>query len=153
MKTEIRVREAKIEDVLVIIQFNIAMAKETEDLNLPLEKIVPGVHAIFDHPHLGFYLVAELDGCIAGSLMVTTEWSDWRNGIFWWIQSVYVKPEFRRRGVYRALYSDVKAKARKTPGICGFRLYVEKENSAAQTTYSRMGMAEAHYKMFEELLE
>jgi ribosomal protein S18 acetylase RimI-like enzyme len=104
----------------------------------------------------GFYVVAEYCASadsreVAGSLMVTYEWSDWRNGVFWWIQSVYVKPEFRRQGVYRRLYEFIKQRAAQESNVCGFRLYVEKENRIAQATYERLGMTETYYKMFEEL--
>jgi ribosomal protein S18 acetylase RimI-like enzyme len=85
--------------------------------------------------------------------MITYEWSDWRDGLFWWVQSVYVKPEHRRRGVYTVLYEFVKALAAADPSVRGFRLYVERENAAAQRTYERLGMSESHYKMYEELLE
>jgi ribosomal protein S18 acetylase RimI-like enzyme len=99
---------------------------------------------------LGFYLVAEAaDGQVAGSLMVTTEWSDWRNGRFWWIQSVYIQPDWRRRGVFRALYRHLTEIAEDEPDVCGFRLYVERENAAAQATYRALGMHEGVYRVYE----
>ena len=100
---------------------------------------------------MGFYLVVEDQGDIAASLMVTTEWSDWRNGLFWWIQSVYVRPENRRQGLYRKLYKSVKALAESETNVCGFRLYVEYYNTNAQSTYRALGMEETVYKVFEEL--
>ncbi|REL38957.1 N-acetyltransferase [Rhodohalobacter sp. SW132] len=151
MKNRISIRKATADDAESIAEFNIAMAMETEQKKLERDGIEPGVKALFDHPEYGFYLVAESGDEIIGSLMVTKEWSDWRNGLFWWIQSVYVIPEFRRRGVYRAMYEKVKQLADQAETVCGFRLYVEKENTVAQQTYLSLGMKETHYKMFEEI--
>ncbi|MGE5838493.1 MAG: N-acetyltransferase family protein, partial [Deltaproteobacteria bacterium] len=99
-----------------------------------------------------FYLVAELNGQVAGSLLVTRECSDWTNGLFWCIQSVYVPPEFRKRGIYRPLYDAVKAHAKSNPEVCGFRLYVAKNNRAAMSVYSKLGMSETEYRIYEESL-
>ncbi len=151
MKDRISIRKAAADDAEPIAEFNIAMAMETEQKKLERDRIEPGVKALFDHPEYGFYLVAESGDEIIGSLMVTKEWSDWRNGLFWWIQSVYVIPEFRRKGVYRAMYEKVKQLADQAENVCGFRLYVEKENTIAQQTYLSLGMDETHYKMFEEI--
>ncbi len=153
MNSEIHVREATINDAGILAEFNGAMARETENKELPPGRTGPGVRALFAKPEYGFYLVAEIENRIAGSLMVTKEWSDWRNGLFWWIQSVYVRPEFRRRGVYRALYEAVRTRAGRHPMVCGCRLYVEKNNAAAQEVYRRLGMYETHYTVFEELFE
>jgi GNAT superfamily N-acetyltransferase len=131
--------------------FNIAMAEETENLKLLPEVITAGVAAILADAGRGFYLVAESGAEILGSLMVTSEWSDWRNGFFWWIQSVYVRPKYRRHGVYRTLHEHLRELAKTEPNICGLRLYVERENERAQATYSRLGMHETHYLLFEEL--
>jgi GNAT superfamily N-acetyltransferase len=147
-----QVREAERTDVDALVQFNLRMAMETERKQLDREVLTAGVRAVLDHPALGFYLVAEAEGKVVGCLMVTTEWSDWRNGAFWWVQSVYVVPPFRRRGAFRALYAEVKRRARKAGNVRGFRLYVERDNAVAQSTYSRLGMAETHYRVFEELL-
>jgi ribosomal protein S18 acetylase RimI-like enzyme len=106
---------------------------------------------MIENPQMGFYLVVELDNGIQASLMITTEWSDWRNGMFWWIQSVYVRPAYRRQGLYRELYARVKELAEQEPAVCGFRLYVERDNTNAQQTYAALGMAETDYRMFEEL--
>lgn len=144
----VTVRDATRADVPLIAAWNIAMALETENYALDESTVVAGVGGIFDHPERGFYLVATVDGTPAGSLMTTREWSDWRNGEFWWVQSVYVAPEFRRRGVYRSLYSDLKQRG--ATQACGYRLYVERENDTAQETYRRMGMHETHYRLFEE---
>lgn len=147
--SNIVIRDAVQSDLESIIQFNVNLASETENKDLLLEKIKPGVQALFNNPEYGFYLVAELDSNLAGSLMVTKEWSDWRNGTFWWIQSVYVKAEFRRKGVYSSLYSEVCSRAKHRTDVCGCRLYVEKKNYIAQNTYLKLGMQEAYYKVFE----
>ena len=151
-------RLADERDVRALMEFNLAMARETESKDLAVDVLTAGVEYLLRNPRHGFYVVAEHDkaerrGEVIGSLMVTYEWSDWRNGVFWWIQSVYVKPEFRRQGVYKRLYEFVKALAANEAGVRGFRLYVEKENHPAQQTYKRLGMTETHYKMLEELCE
>jgi GNAT superfamily N-acetyltransferase len=109
------------------------------------------VKGLFDRPQFGFYLLANIGEKPAASLMVTYEWSDWRNGVFWWIQSVYVKTEFRRQGIYAAMYSELKKMASEshTP-VCGFRLYAETENIKAHATYMSSGMNACNYIMFEE---
>jgi ribosomal protein S18 acetylase RimI-like enzyme len=145
------IRRALSQDATELAEFNINMAHETEGLELIPEVISAGVKAMIDNPQMGFYLVVELDNGIQASLMVTTEWSDWRNGIFWWIQSVYVRPQYRRQGLYRELYLRIKELAEQEPAVCGFRLYVERENTGAQKTYISLGMTETEYKMFEEL--
>ena len=145
------IRRALSQDTTELTEFNIKMAHETEGVELIPEVITAGVKAMIDNPQMGFYLVVELDNGIQASLMITTEWSDWRNGIFWWIQSVYVRPQYRRQGLYRELYLRVKELAEQELAVCGFRLYVERENTAAQTTYESLGMSETEYKMFEEL--
>lgn len=145
------IRRGRPEDAVVLAGFNRAMASETEGLELLPEVITAGVAAILADPGRGFYLVAESAGEIAGALMVTSEWSDWRNGFFWWIQSVYVRPEHRRRCVYRSLHEHLRQLANSDPGVCGLRLYVERENKRAQATYSRLGMQETHYLLYEEL--
>lgn len=150
---EIICRVAAKRDAQKIIGFNTSMAMETESKKLESELITAGVHSLFDRPELGFYLVAEVDGEVIGSLMITKEWSDWRNCLFWWIQSVYVKPEFRRKGVYRELYNHVRKLAKEEGGICGFRLYVEKENEIAQSVYRNLGMSETRYKFFEQMID
>jgi GNAT superfamily N-acetyltransferase len=144
------IREALPEDAGTIVDFNTRMAMETEGKQLDPEVLGSGVNAVFEDPKYGFYLVAEIDGRVAGSLLVTTEWSDWRNAAFWWIQSVFVEPEFRRRGVFRALYEEARERARRSPQVCGCRLYVERGNTGAQSAYARLGMTEVSYKMFEE---
>lgn len=149
--TGLAIRRGRPADATVLASFNLAMARETENLELLPEVITAGVAAILGDPDRGFYLVAESRGEIAGALMVTSEWSDWRNGFFWWIQSVYVRPEFRRQAIYRSLHEHLRELARVDPNICGLRLYVEQENARAQATYSRLGMHETHYRLYEEL--
>lgn len=137
-------------DADVIARFNRAMAWETERKELPEDTINAGVRGLFARPGQGFYLLASIDAEPVGCLMVTYEWSDWRNKTFWWIQSVYVLPDYRGRGLYKALYAEVKRRALEDGGVCGFRLYVEKENLKAQRVYEHLGMHEAPYLMFEE---
>jgi ribosomal protein S18 acetylase RimI-like enzyme len=150
MAEEISVRIARPADAAALVEFNRAMAWETERKALALDIVRAGVNGLLCNPTQGFYVVAEAGGELAGSLMITFEWSDWRNAIYWWIQSVYIRPEFRRQGIYRRLYGFVKQRAKAEGGVCGFRLYVEKENAGAQKTYAALGMAESHYVMFEE---
>jgi len=147
--TEIRIRTATLEDAEFLVRGNAGMALETEARTLDIHVLRAGVCALFDDPARGFYLIAELDGQPAGQLMITYEWSDWRNAAFWWIQSVYTLPEARGRGVFRALYSHVDALARQRGGVCGLRLYVESHNHPAQAIYLRCGMSPAVYRMFE----
>lgn len=136
-------------DAEALVAFNRSMARETEDKELDLETVTAGVSALLEEPARGFYVVARRGGELVGSLMITTEWSDWRCGDFWWIQSVYVCPEFRRQGVYRRLYDFVRARADQADNICGFRLYVEQDNRRAQQTYEALGMRLSVYRMYE----
>ena len=148
----ITVRSATDADIATIADFNRAMALETEHKELPRATILSGVRRFLVRPDYGFYLVAESEGKVIGCLMVTFEWSDWRDGVFWWIQSVYVHPDHRRIGVFKTLYHAVEERARNTRDVCGIRLYVEKENTAAQSTYKSLGMQETHYRLFESEL-
>jgi len=151
MSQDTVVRHANASDADVIVAFNRAMALETEGKVLAEEISSRGVAGLFANPSLGFYVVAEGGGEVIGSLMITTEWSDWRNGSFWWVQSVYVRPDSRRRGVYRRLYRFVRDMAIEDPDVCGFRLYVERGNSTARQAYRALGMEETSYVMFEDL--
>jgi ribosomal protein S18 acetylase RimI-like enzyme len=144
------IRLGRESDRAALVAFNQAMALETEGKQLNPLKIGPGVEAVFTDETKGFYVVAEEDGAIAGGLMVTFEWSDWRNGWFWWIQSVYILPESRGKSIYSRLYEFVKEKARERGNVCGFRLYVEKENTHAQRVYEKLGMESTYYLMYEE---
>jgi GNAT superfamily N-acetyltransferase len=133
-----------------IAAFNQAMARETEELELDPDRLLAGVRAVFADPAKGFYLVAELDGEVVGQLMITYEWSDWRNGVFWWVQSVYVVPTARSQGAYRNLYQTMLSRARERGDVCGIRLYVEGHNEAAKSTYAKLGMSATVYEMWEE---
>lgn len=146
-----QIRLATPQDAPVLVEFNAAMALETEGKELLPGVIGAGVRSLLGNPASGFYVVAEKEERVVGSLMITKEWSDWRNGTFWWIQSVYVRPEFRRQGVYKRLYSHIQEMAAKDPAVCGFRLYVERENTRAQATYDALGMRKTGYLVFEEL--
>jgi ribosomal protein S18 acetylase RimI-like enzyme len=146
-----RIRLATEVDAQAIVEFNRAMALETERKELLPEVIGAGVRALLANPVSGFYVVAEEERRAIGALMITKEWSDWRNGEFWWIQSLYVRPEFRRRGVFRRLYARVQEMAAREPRVCGFRLYVERENAAAQAVYRALGMQETGYRVYEAL--
>lgn len=147
------IRMASAVDGDTLVRFNRAMAMETEDKALREAVVERGVSAVFDDPRRGFYVVAEHAGQIVAALMVTFEWSDWRNADFWWIQSVYVTPRFRRKGVYKRLHQFVRERARKAGGVCGLRLYVEKDNVDAQGVYEALGMAHTDYLMYEESIE
>ena len=138
MSKEIIIRIAEGADARSLIEFNQAMAFETEGKTLVNEQISSGVGAVFSDEKKGFYVAAEDDGKIVGGLMVTFEWSDWRNAWFWWIQSVYILPDYRGKKIYRLLYEFVKEKA-KTENVCGFRLYVEHDNVSAQKVYKKLG--------------
>jgi GNAT superfamily N-acetyltransferase len=144
-----RVRAATRDDVALLVEYNAAMAWETERKRLDRDVLARGIAAVFDDPRRGFYLVAEHRGEPAGALLVTYEWSDWRCGDWWWIQSVYVGEAHRRHGVFKQLYAAVEARARATPGVVGLRLYVEWENERAQQTYTALGMTQAHYHMYQ----
>ncbi|MDQ3322210.1 MAG: GNAT family N-acetyltransferase [Acidobacteriota bacterium] len=146
------IRPAKKEDAAALFEFNQAMALETEGKRLDGEILQNGVEAVFQTGDKGFYVVAEEAGKIVGGLMVTFEWSDWRNNWFWWIQSVYILPEARGKKIYSRLYEFVKEKARNEKNVCGFRLYVEKENLNARKVYEKLGMEPSHYLMYEEML-
>ena len=142
-------REAKRDDAEAIVQYQVAMALETEEMNLELETCRAGVRAVFERPELGRYYVAEENGEVVGCLLTTFEWSDWRNGMVWWIQSVYVRSEFRKRGVYAGLYEHVKKLVDADASLRGIRLYVDLRNVVAQQVYTRLGMNGEHYKLFE----
>jgi len=143
------IRDAVREDIAFLDTANAAMAWETEHKRLDFAVVERGVAGIFDDPRRGFYLIAEHAGAAAGSLLITHEWSDWRSGKWWWIQSVYVMPPARRHGMFRALYAEVERRARARPGVVGLRLYVERDNVRAQQTYAALGMAPTQYNMFE----
>lgn len=148
----ITIRRAKPDDASVIIDFQQKMAWETEHLILLPEVVFNGVNAVFANPSCGQYWVAEEERNVVASLLITYEWSDWRNSNVWWFQSVYVLPVFRRTGIFKSMYLNIKNEADKL-GIAGLRLYVETNNSGAQKTYEALGMQSGHYKMYEWLKE
>jgi predicted GNAT family acetyltransferase len=147
--SEILYREASPADAPSIVEFQLAMARETEELELDREILTHGVGAVFANVSLGRYFVASVGDRVIASLMITYEWSDWRNGNVWWIQSVYVVPEYRKRGVYAGLYQFVKSLVEETSAIRGIRLYVDERNRTAQEVYTRLGMNGEHYRVFE----
>ena len=147
--SDIQVRHASLMHLDTIIDFNAAMAKETEGKELDIKLLRRGVEAALTRGDLGFYLVAEHTGRPAGQLLITYEWSDWRNAFFWWIQSVYVSPEYRRMGVYKALHVYAAVEARRQGNVCGLRLYVDKDNRIAQGAYASLRMRQTHYDMYE----
>lgn len=144
----VQVRLAGLEHVNALVDFNLAMALETENRALDPGRVSSGVNEVLASKGKGFYIVAEYTGRTVGGLLVTYEWSDWRNGYFWWIQSVYVIPTYRKLGVYRSMHRYVTLEARRG-GACGLRLYVDKDNEVARQVYSSMRMQQAHYDMFE----
>jgi GNAT superfamily N-acetyltransferase len=146
---QVAVRQARPADRAFLVEANRAMARETEGRDLDPLRLAAGVEAALGDPVRGSYRVAEIGGRAAGCLMLTREWSDWRNGWIWWIQSVFVAPEFRRRGVYAALHARVLGDARAAGDVVAVRLYVDERNVGAQRTYSALGMQRSHYLMFE----
>lgn len=146
----ILIKEANLQDIATIVNFNKNMAMETEGKPLDRTTLKKGVEAVMQDSQKGFYLIAEIDGKQAGCLLITKEWSDWRNGYFWWIQSVYVKNKMRKKGVFSALYKYVKKLANKEENVVGLRLYVAQSNKIAQKTYKKIGMNPTHYLIYEE---
>ncbi len=150
----LNMRLARPEDAAMIASFSAAMALETEGRHLDRDRLHNGTIALLHSPDRGFFLVAELeqadDRRLLGQLMITYEWSDWRNGVFWWIQSVYVDPAWRRQGVYRTMHQHVVREAKARKDVCGVRLYVEQDNQKAQQVYHRVGLSPSSYRVFEE---
>jgi GNAT superfamily N-acetyltransferase len=145
------IRDACPVDAEFIVLGNSRMAEETEGQMLDPALIGPGVRAVLDDPGKGRYFVAEDDGRPVGQMMLTYEWSDWRNGVFWWIQSVYVMPSHRGAGVFSRLFRYVQAKAESDPGVCGLRLYVDRANARAQAIYSHLGLHASNYEIMERV--
>ena len=150
---EIEIRDAVPADGATIADYNARMAEETEDKRLDPQVIGPGVAAVLGDATKGRYWVDIIDGEIAGQLMVSYEWSDWRNGTIWWIQSVYVAAPFRRRGVFSALYKHVESLAKQDGSTRGIRLYVEKANMRAKDTYLSLGMTMTEYDVMEDIFD
>ncbi len=143
------IRRATATDEKVLVAFNTAIAWETEDKRLDPAVLTAGVRAVLSDSARGFYTVVERDGEVVGQIMVTFEWSDWRNGWFWWVQSVYVREDARRSGVFRSLYRAIEQQATSDPAVIGIRLYFDRENTRAQATYHALGMSETEYGMME----
>lgn len=150
---KVEVRSARPSDCGTIVKFNLQLAAESEDKALDRERLAQGVAALLADPAKGRYFVAENDGMVVGQMMHTWEWSDWRNGMLWWLQSVYVVPELRGRGVFRALFAHLAALARADTNVVGLRLYVDQRNSAARQVYARMGLLPAGYDVLEHIWE
>lgn len=151
MRDEIQIRDATVGEAPVIVEFNRLLALETEAKELEVEVLRRGVETILSDPALGRYFVAVADGRVVGQAMVTYEWSDWRNGMIWWFQSVYVEKDSRRRGVFRRLFHHVRDVAAAAPDVVGLRLYVERGNSVAREVYGRLGMVEPGYLVLERI--
>jgi GNAT superfamily N-acetyltransferase len=153
MQTSAKIREARVIDAQVIAEFNLRMAWETEQRRLDPERVGKGVAALLSDPAKGTYYIAEVQKgdrwSIAGQLLITYEWSDWRNGNFWWIQSVYVAEEFRASGVFKALFNHIQSLAKAREDVCGLRLYVDAHNKRAQQAYERLGLKKTDYELFE----
>ncbi len=143
------IRQAVLSDTQVIADFNLRLAEETENLRLDPKRVREGVAALLRDPAKGLYFVYEENGVVAGQVMITYEWSDWRNGNIWWLQSVYVRQEFRGRGVFRALFHHLKDLARTEGGVCCLRLYMHADKSRARQSYERLGMNHTKYEVFE----
>jgi GNAT superfamily N-acetyltransferase len=143
------VRPAIATDVATIVRFNVALALETENRTLDPERLRKGVQAVLDDPEKGRYFIAEEHGRTVGQVLVTYEWSDWRNGSFWWLQSIYVAERSRGRGVFQELYNHLNSLARSEPDVCGLRLYVARGNVQAQQAYRNVGMADSGYLVLE----
>lgn len=143
------IRQANEKDSVHIVEFQLAMAYETEQLQLHEPTVVKGVAAVFEDPSKGIYYVAEIEGKVVGSLLTTFEWSDWRNGTVLWIQSVYVRPEFRKKSIFSRLYKHIQELVVSNPDLRGIRLYADKTNIPAHGVYEHLGMTAEHYQMFE----
>ena len=149
----ITIREANKEDTNHIMDFQRRMAWETEKVELDAAILKKGVQAVFEDPSKGTYYVAESEGVVIGSFLITSEWSDWRNGEIRWFQSVYVVPEHRRKNAFRAMYDHISTQVKNSDKYSGIRLYVDRTNHKAQKVYQKMGMINHHYEMFEWMKE
>ncbi len=149
IKQQLHIRQAGPGDAPTIADFNLRLARETEDLALDPETVRAGVKALLTDPAKGIYYVAELGGRIVGQLMITYEWSDWRNANIWWIQSVYVEESARGAGVFRKLFEHLRNLALKAGNVCSLRLYMHAENTRARASYEKLGMLQTYYQVFE----
>ena len=148
---DLTITRGKASDIEAIVRFQADMAMESEGTMLDMDRLTLGVTSAINDEQKGTYLVARANDTPIGSLMVTREWSDWNNMWYWWIQSVYVMPEYRNQGVYRAMYTTLKDMAKEN-GVSQVRLYADRTNHSAQQVYQRLGMTESHYLMFEEAI-
>ena len=146
---DVRIRRAAPADADTIIAFNVALAQESEGRGLDRAVVGRGVRRLLADPTCGVYYVAERGGSVVGQLLITFEFSDWRDGVFWWVQSVYVQPADRRRGVFRALHRHVEQEARRAGDVCGLRLYVDRDNAKAQQVYRSLGLRPTDYLLYE----
>jgi len=147
--TDIKIRQAGAADVETIASFQCRLAAESENITLDLLTVRKGVRAVVNDPDKGRYWLAEIDGRTVACTMILHEWSDWRNAAVWWIHSLYVLPESRRRGVLKALYGHLRALVEADESLRGLRLYVEKDNRTAMAAYEALGMDGQHYKLYE----
>ncbi|HEY0009216.1 MAG TPA: GNAT family N-acetyltransferase [Tepidisphaeraceae bacterium] len=148
----LNIRRGRLSDMVTLAAYNIHLAMETEHLRLDPYAVSAGVRAALEDPSKGIYFVADVAGRVIGQLMVTREWSDWRNGDIWWVQSVYVHPDFRKQGIFRALHAAAIAGAQ-DEGAALLRLYVEQENADAQAVYKKLGFATSPYRVMEQKIE
>jgi ribosomal protein S18 acetylase RimI-like enzyme len=145
----VTIRKATFHDIHVLVDFQQRLALESEGVTLDAATLKKGMRALFEDPTKGFYNVAEDGGEVVGCHMITYEWSDWRNGMVWWLQSVYVKKSYRQKGVFRKMFENLSAIVKNDPTVIGLRLYVDKSNSRAMDVYKAMGMNGDHYTVFE----
>ena len=146
---DLTIRQADLSDAAVIAEFNLRLAEETEDLQLDPDCVAKGVAAILADPAKGLYYVAEVESEVVGQVMITYEWSDWRNGNLWWLQSVYVRKDLRRKGIFRALFKQLENLAGRRDDVCGLRLYMHSKNGRARNSYQQLGMKPTKYEVFE----
>jgi ribosomal protein S18 acetylase RimI-like enzyme len=147
----LKIKQARTTDAERIVDFQLKMAKETEDLELDKSLVAKGVKAVFDDPGKGIYYLADFNEQTAASLLITYEWSDWRNAWVWWIQSVYVLPEFRRKGIFQSMYRHITKLSETRSDVGGIRLYVDISNTRARKVYENIGMNGDHYQLFEAM--
>jgi GNAT superfamily N-acetyltransferase len=150
-RLSLQIRDAELDDLAIIVEFNRLLALESESKTLDVAILTQGVRSLLADLSKGQYFLARHGDRIVGQLMLTYEWSDWRNGMIWWIQSVYVHPDFRRRGIYKALHEHVVRCAKDRGDVVGLRLYVEEQNHAGQATYLHVGMQPAGYRVLEQM--
>jgi GNAT superfamily N-acetyltransferase len=151
-ENEMKIRKADQEDIGIIVDFQVAMAWETENLKLQREVVTKGVTWFFDNPSMGHYWLAYEESKIAGSMLIQYEWSDWRNCMVWWIHSVYVLPEYREKGVFKLLYKHVQELVSQSEVTGGLRLFVDLRNNRAREVYKKLGMNGDHYQLFEWMI-